>query len=229
MQRIPKSTLKRLALYHRCFLDLKKNGIVKIQSRELSTLMGVDPATIRKDFSHLGELGRQGYGYKVEFVLSAFEKILHIQNKDKQKCILVGAGNLGRALINFFTSERFTGEICHAPSELVAAFDTNPELAGSQVSHIPILHQEQMVEFISENRIKYIILAVPANASQEIIDSVQGLGVEGILNLTSTIINAGDIVVHEVDLALELETLVFTAIQEQVNRKETTIKDVLDL
>lgn len=229
MQRIPKSTLKRLALYHRCFLELKKNGVVKIQSRELSTLMGVDPATIRKDFSHLGELGRQGYGYKVEFVLSVFEKILHIQDADKQKCIIVGVGNLGRALIKFFTSERFQGEMGHAPSELVAAFDTNPELAGAKVSHIPILHQEKMVDFIAENNIKYIILAVPSIASQEIVDSVQGLGIEGILNLTSTIINAGDIVVHEVDLALELETLVFTAIQEQVTRKETTIKDILDL
>jgi redox-sensing transcriptional repressor len=191
--------------------------------------MGIEPATIRKDFSHLGELGRQGYGYKVEFVLSAFEKILHIQNEDKQKCILVGVGNLGRALINFFTAERFTGEICHAPSELVAAFDTNPELAGAKVSHIPILHQQEMVDYISKNNIKYIILAVPSSASQEIVDQVQGSGVEGILNLTSTIINAGDIVIHEVDLALELETLVFTAIQEQVNRKETTIKDILDL
>ena len=229
MQRIPKSTLKRLALYHRCFLDLKKAGEVKIQSRELSTLMGVDPATIRKDFSHLGELGRQGYGYKIEFVLSAFEKILHIQNEDKQKCILVGSGNLGRALINFFTSERFTGEVSHAPSELVAAFDTNPELVGSIVSHIPILHLEKMVDFISENNIKYIILAVPSSATQEIVNSIQDLGIEGILNLTSTIINTDDIVVHEVDLALELETLVFTAIQEQVNRRETTIKDALDL
>lgn len=229
MQRIPKSTLKRLALYHRCFLELKRNNVVKVQSRELSNQMGIDPATIRKDFSHLGELGRQGYGYKVEYVLSVFEKILHIQNEDKQKCVLVGAGNLGRALINFFTSERFQGEICHAPSELVAAFDTNVELAGTKVKNVPILQQESMREFIIKNDIKYLILAVPSSASQEIVDSVKGLGIEGILNLTSTIISAGDIVVHEVDLALELETLVFTALQEHVNRSQKTIKDVLDL
>ncbi|MCL2559656.1 MAG: redox-sensing transcriptional repressor Rex [Turicibacter sp.] len=230
MQRIPKSTLKRLALYHRCFLDLKKTGVIKIQSRELSTIMGVDPATIRKDFSHLGELGRQGYGYKVEFVLSAFEKILRIQDEEKQKCIIVGAGNLGRALINFFTSERFQSNVSHAPSELVAAFDNDLTIAGTTVHNIPVYHQSEMVDYIKAHNIKYVILAVPSYVSQVIVDSFQALDiVEGIMNLTSSIINAGDIVVHEVDLALELETLVFTAIQEHVSHHNTTIKDVLDL
>jgi len=227
MQRIPKSTLKRLALYHRCFLDLHKAGIVKIQSRELSTQMGIEPATIRKDFSYLGELGRQGYGYKVKFVLDAFEQVLNIEAK--QKCILIGAGNLGRALMNFFSSERFRGELCHAPTELVAAFDANPAVAGLTVNNIPILHDEEMIEYVRANNIKYVILAVPSQEAQPIVDKINNLGIEGILNLTSSIINAGDIVVHEVDLAIELETLVFTAIQEQVNRKKTTIKNILDL
>ena len=227
MQRIPKSTLKRLALYHRCFLDLKNEGIIKIQSRELSSLMSIEPATIRKDFSYLGELGRQGYGYKVDFVLDAFKQVLNIE--ETQKCILIGAGNLGRALINFFTSERFTGELSHAPAELVAAFDTNPSLTGLTVNDIPILHLDSMVSYIKEHKVKYVVLAVPSMETQKIVDTVANLGIEGILNLTSTIINAGDIVVHEVDLAIELETLVFTAIQEQANRKQTTIKDILDL
>ncbi|MCL1990308.1 MAG: redox-sensing transcriptional repressor Rex [Defluviitaleaceae bacterium] len=227
MQRIPKSTLKRLALYHRCFLDLKQAGIVKIQSRELSIQMGIESATIRKDFSYLGELGRQGYGYKIDFVLDAFEQVLNIQ--EKQKCILIGAGNLGRALMNFFTSERFTSELSHAPTALVAAFDNNPSISGLTINHIPILHTDQMIDYIKENQVKYVILAVPSHASQEIVDAITNLGIEGILNLTSTIINAGSMVVHEVDLAIELETLVFTAIQEQVNRKQTTIKDILDL
>jgi len=227
MQRIPKSTLKRLALYHRCFLDLKQAGVIKIQSRELSAQMGIESATIRKDFSYLGELGRQGYGYKVDFVLKAFELVHNIE--EKQKCILVGAGNLGRALMNFFTSERFTGEFLHSPTELVAAFDNSPSIAGLKVNNIPILHPSTMIDYIKENQVKYIILAVPSQATQQIVDDISGLGIEGILNLTSTIITANDIVIHEVDLAIELETLIFTAIQEQVGRKQTTIKDVLDL
>lgn len=227
MQRIPKSTLKRLALYHRYFLDLKQAGIIKIQSRELSVQMGIESATIRKDFSYLGELGRQGYGYKIDFVLKAFEQVLNIE--EKQKCILIGAGNLGRALMNFFSSERFKEELSHAPTELVAAFDDNPSVTGLTVNHIPILHTDQMIDYIKENHVKYVVLAVPSHASQKVVDEIAGLGIEGILNLTSTIINAGDIVIHEVDLAIELETLVFTAIQEQVSRRETTIKDILDL
>jgi len=228
MQRIPKSTLKRLALYHRYFLDLKKLGTIKIQSRELSVQLGIESATIRKDFSYLGELGRQGYGYKVDFVLEAFEKVLNIE--EKQKCILIGAGNLGRALMNFFSSERFTEEVLHAaPTELVAAFDNHPSVTGLTVNRIPILHSDQMIDFIKKNHIKYVILAVPSNAAQKVVDDIADLGIEGILNLTSTTINAGEIIIHEVDLAIEVETLIFTSIQEQVNRKQTTIKEILNL
>lgn len=227
MQRIPKSTLKRLALYHRCFLDLKQKGIIKIQSRELSLQMGIEPATIRKDFSYLGELGRQGYGYKVEFVLSAFKRVIEIE--EQQKCILIGAGNLGRALMNFFTSERFTNDVAHAPATLVAAFDANPLVAGLTVNDIPILHVDEMVAYIKKHGVKYVVLAVPTAETQKIVDTISSLGIEGILNLTSSIITAEGVVIHEVDLAIELETLVFTTIQEHVSKKSTSIKDILDL
>jgi len=226
MQRIPKSTLKRLAIYHRCFIDLKKEGELKIQSRELSTILGFEPATIRKDFSYLGELGRQGYGYKIDFVLAAFERVLNIQ--ETQNCVLIGAGNLGKAVMNFFTSERFNSEFS-APTKLVAAFDTNPKIVGTQVNNVKVLHESKLVDYIKKNQIKYVVLAVPSEFAQNTVDKLTGLGIEGILNLTSSIINAEEIVVHEVDLAIELETLVFTAIQEQVAKKQTTIKDVLDL
>ena len=229
MSRIPKTTLKRLALYHRCFLELKSNGIIKIQSSELSTKMGIEPATIRKDFSHLGELGRQGYGYKVDFVLDAFEKFFQIQGEERQKSVIIGVGNLGRALINFFTSNRFANISTHAPTELVAAFDANHEIAGSTINNIPIFHIESLVNFIEENDIKYVILAVPAHSGQQVVDLVKDTDVHGVLNLTSTIINAGNIVVHEVDLGLELTTLIFTSIQEQAAKDETTIKDILQI
>ena len=226
MQRIPKSTLKRLAIYHRCFIDLKKEGELKVQSRELSKILGFEPATIRKDFSYLGELGRQGYGYKIDFVLAAFERVLNIQ--EAQNCVLVGAGNLGKAVMNFFTSERFNSEFS-APTKLVAAFDTNPKTVGTQVNNVKVLHASKLVDYIKKNQIKYVVLAVPSEFAQSTVDKLADLGIEGILNLTSSIINAEEIVVHEVDLAIELETLVFTAIQEQVAKKQTTIKDVLDL
>jgi len=226
MQRIPKSTLKRLALYHRCFIDLKKEGEIKIQSRELSVMLGFEPATIRKDFSYLGELGRQGYGYKIDFVLAAFEQVLNIQ--EEQNCVLVGVGNLGKALMSFFTSERFNSEFS-APTKLVAAFDVDPKIVGTQVNNVKVLHESKLVEYIKKNKIKYIVLAVPTEYAQSTVEKIKDLGIEGILNLTSAIINADDIVVNEVDLAIELETLVFTAIQEQVAKNQTTIKDVLDL
>ena len=74
LSNIPNATIKRLALYRRCFVELDEMGVKRIQSGELSQKIGIDSATIRRDFSYLGELGRQGYGYEVRVVLEAFNK-----------------------------------------------------------------------------------------------------------------------------------------------------------
>ena len=90
LSNIPNATIKRLALYRRCFVELDEMGVKRIQSGELSQKIGIDSATIRRDFSYLGELGRQGYGYEVRVVLEAFNNLL--KTEDAQSCVLIGVG-----------------------------------------------------------------------------------------------------------------------------------------
>lgn len=214
MLKIPNATIKRLALYRRCFIELHDRGIKRIQSSELSQRIGVDSATIRRDFSYLGELGRQGYGYEVRIVLEAFNMLLNTE--ETQQCVLIGVGNLGRALMKYFSSDKFKKLLFKTPVNLVAAFDVDESLVGTAVGDKPIYHLNSLEDYIRTNEVTYAILAVPPKVAQEVASSLEGLGIKGLLNLSSTVINVSDdIRVHEVDLNMELETLFFYVLQKE--------------
>ena len=210
---IPNATIKRLALYRRCFIELYDTGVKRIQSGELSQRIGVDSATIRRDFSYLGELGRQGYGYEVRTVLEAFNNLL--QTEETQYAVIVGIGNLGRALLNYFGSDKFNDLVFKTPVELIAAFDINEAVVGERVGKLSIHHLNDLKDYIQANQVTYAILTVPPAAAQNVASSLEGLGIKGILNLSSTVINvSNDIHVHEIDLNMELETLFFYVLQK---------------
>jgi len=216
LSHIPNATIKRLALYRRCFVELHNREIKRIQSSELSQRIGVDSATIRRDFSYLGELGRQGYGYEVRTVLEAFNNLLKAE--DTQHCVLIGVGNLGRALLKYFSSDKFKNLVFKTPVDLVAGFDVDEGLVGERIGNLPIYHLDNLKKYIEETGITYAILAVPPAVAQTVANSLEGLGIKGILNLSSTVINvSGEIVVHEVDLNMELETLFFYVLQKEQN------------
>lgn len=219
LSNIPNATLKRLALYRRCFVELDEIGVKRIQSSELSQKIGIDSATIRRDFSYLGELGRQGYGYEVRVVLEAFNNLL--KTEDEQGCVLIGVGNLGRALLKYFSSDKFKNRVFRTPVNLIAGFDIDENLVGQRVGDLPLYHLNDLDSYIKENHVTYVILAVPPTVAQSVATSLEGLGIKGILNLSSTVINVSeDITVHEVDLNMELETLFFYVFQ-----KEQTISE----
>ncbi|MGL4335274.1 MAG: redox-sensing transcriptional repressor Rex [Turicibacter sp.] len=224
LSNIPNATIKRLALYRRCFVELDEVGIKRIQSSELSQKIGIDSATIRRDFSYLGELGRQGYGYEVRVVLEAFNNLL--KTEDIQRCVLIGVGNLGRALLNYFSSDKFKNRLFRTPVNIVAGFDINESLVGSRVGDLPLYHLDELKLFIEENNVTYAILSLPPSGAQKVASSLEGLGIKGILNLSSTVINVSeDIKVHEVDLNMELETLFFYVFQKEQG-KEEAVKSV---
>ena len=211
---IPNATLKRLALYRRCFVELHNKKIKRIQSRELSQIIAVDSATIRRDFSYLGELGRQGYGYEVKVVLEAFNDLLKTQ--DAQHCVLIGVGDLGRALLKYFSSDKFKNLAFKTPVDLVAGFDIQEDLVGTSIGDLPVYHSDDLKTYIINNGITYAILAVPPTAAGAVASSLEGIGIKGILNLSSTMINVSEeIKVHEVDLNMELETLFFYVLQKE--------------
>ena len=113
---ISNATLQRYPVYLKALRKLKLNGVDRIMSKELSEFVGIQPTTIRRDFSLIGHLGKQGYGYDVDELISIFSSQLGI-NFD-EKIILVGAGNLGKALLNYNKWDNVVGEI-------VCAFDKN--------------------------------------------------------------------------------------------------------
>ncbi len=177
--KIPKATAKRLPLYYRYLIILNEEGKDKVSSTELSEAVQVDSASIRRDFSYFGALGKRGYGYDVKNLLSFFKKIL---NQDTLTNVaLIGVGNLGRALLNY--NFKRSNNI-----RISCAFDINKEITGRILSGVP----------------------VPSTAAQKTTDEMVDAGVKGIMNFTPIRLSApADVRVQNVDLATELQTLIY--------------------
>ena len=126
---VPKATLHRYPVYLKALRKLKENGTTRIMSRELADYVGIESTTIRRDFSFLGNLGKQGYGYNVDDLIKIFSEELGM-NFD-EKIILVGCGNLGRALLNY-------NHWNHVVGEIVCAFDLEPQAVRE--TNVPVFN-----------------------------------------------------------------------------------------
>lgn len=199
--KIPNATIKRLPLYYRYFQFLSDSHNQKVSSTELAKAVQVDSATIRRDFSYFGSLGKRGYGYEVEPMVEFFKKLL---NQDKtSKVALVGVGNLGHALLNYNFSQ--TNNI-----KIVAAFDSDPAKIGTQINQITVYDIQDVAQHLHEQQIDVVILSVPVVSAQVVTDRLVQAHVKGILNFTPLRISTPENVrVHNVDLANELQTLIY--------------------
>ena len=199
--KIPNATIKRLPLYYRYFQFLSDSHNQKVSSTELAKAVQVDSATIRRDFSYFGSLGKRGYGYEVEPMVEFFKKLL---NQDKtSKVALVGVGNLGHALLNYNFSQ--TNNI-----KIVAAFDSDPAKIGTQINQITVYDIQDVAQHLHEQKIDVVILSVPVGSAQVVTDRLVQAHVKGILNFTPLRISTPENVrVHNVDLANELQTLIY--------------------
>lgn len=200
-QNIPKATAKRLPIYYRYLNMLSDAGKKRVSSNELAEAVKVDSATIRRDFSYFGALGKRGYGYDVENLLEFFKKTL---NQDKLRNVaLIGVGNLGHALLNFNFHKSNNVRIN-------AAFDINEEITGTIQSGVPIYPMEDMKEQLKIQQIEIVILTVPANVAQGVTNDLIEVGVKGILNFTPLRISVPEsVLVQNVDLTNELQTLIY--------------------
>lgn len=196
---IPQATAKRLPLYYRFLTNLDHKGKKRISSQELSKAVKVDSATIRRDFSYFGALGKKGYGYNVEYLLEFFRKTL--DQDELTEVALVGVGNLGMALLHYnFVSNNST--------EIVVAFDTDPKKIGHDVNKVPVYDVSALAEQL--NGIEVAILTVTATAAQETTNQLVEQGVKAILNFTPARITVPKhIRVHHIDLAIELQSLAY--------------------
>ena len=200
-QVIPKATARRLPLYYRYLRMLHDTGKNKVSSTELSEAVQVDSATIRRDFSYFGELGKRGYGYDVENLMNFFAKTL---NEDELTNVaLIGVGNLGSALLKYkFHQSNSIRVSC--------AFDVNEDIVGRIVDGIPVYPMEDMMEQIRVQQIEVAILTIPARKAQEVVNKLAEAGVKGILNFTAArLVAPPEALIQNVDLTNELQTLIY--------------------
>lgn len=198
---IPRKAIYRISIYSRCLRRLQEKGIETISSTALAAAAGVKPAQLRKDIGYFGQLGTRGLGDSVELLLTTISQALG--GARLHPVILVGAGNLGRALLRYtgFMKEGF---------EILAAFDKYPDHIDTSRLPVPLHSDSGMVEFIHEHQVRMAVVCVPAEQAQQVANVLVEAGVQGILNFSPTVLQTPDhVVVTRVDLAMELENLSF--------------------
>ena len=196
---IPRKTIYRLSLYNRVLQRLRDSGQGTVSSQALATAAGVKPTQLRKDLTYFGQWGTRGLGYNVEGLSKAITGVLGMAKL--QPVILVGAGQLGTALLRYggFAKEGF---------EVVAAFDADVDRKRPRDIKVPILPDTQMTAFIRERSVKLAILTVPGSVAQQVANELIAAGVQAILNFAPAVLHVPEgIVVNSVDLAIELENL----------------------
>lgn len=198
--KIPQATAKRLPLYYRFLEGLQASGKHRVSSSELSEAVKVDSATIRRDFSYFGALGKKGYGYNVNYLLSFFRKTL--DQDELTKVILVGVGNLGTAFLKYNFSKSNN-------TRIEMAFDVEESIVGEMVGDVPVHHFKDLKEHV-EGKVDVAILTVPSKYAQGIAEDLVKAGIKGILNFTPARLSLPDDVrVHHIDLSVELQSLIY--------------------
>ncbi|WP_102260894.1 redox-sensing transcriptional repressor Rex [Mesobacillus jeotgali] len=199
--KIPQATAKRLPLYYRFLLNLHSSGKQRVSSAELSEAVKVDSATIRRDFSYFGALGKKGYGYNVNYLLTFFRKTL--DQDELTKVALIGVGNLGTAFLNYNFSKNNN-------TKIEIAFDVDPGKVGTKIGDVAVYHMDDLDKVVVEEGIQVAILTVPSAVAQPITDRLVQANVKGILNFTPARLNVPpSIRIHHIDLAVELQSLIY--------------------
>jgi len=175
-ENISDAVIRRLPRYYRQLTDLCSRGVVRISSHSLGQEMNITASQIRQDFSCFGEFGQQGYGYNVEELRTEIGHILGV-DKDHQ-LIVIGVGNLGRALLqNFpFSQTGFT---------VGAAFDVSPAVIGTSVNGVPVYGMNELESYINSHGVDVVLLTIPQSVAQDTADRLISLGVHGFWNFTN--------------------------------------------
>jgi len=160
-------------MYYRHLEELMESGVERISSGEFSERMNVTASQVRQDLNHFGGFGQQGYGYNVEYLHTIIGNILGLNKK--YHVVIVGAGNLGRALANYTNFEK-SGFV------ITGIFDINPDLKGEIIRNVPVSHIDEIESFSKKNRIDIAALTVPKPAAAELADRLVRLGIKAFWN-----------------------------------------------
>ena len=201
VKRIADSTVRRLSAYLRFLEDFEHRGLTTISSEELAKRGGTTSAQVRKDLSFFGSFGKRGLGYSVPELAGRLREILGLGKE--WRVIIVGAGKIGAALAQYrgFRQRGFS---------ILAAYDNNPDKVGRRLEGIPVRSIEQLEDDIQRDHPDIVVLTVPAEEAQSLVDRVVQSGVKAILNFAPTQLHAPpDVSVKTVNMAMELEGLSF--------------------
>ncbi|MCH8065677.1 MAG: redox-sensing transcriptional repressor Rex [Chloroflexi bacterium] len=198
---IPEVVIDRLPVYGRALALLQRQGREVVNSQELGERLGVTPAQIRKDLSYFGRFGKQGRGYNVARLLEELNQILGLTRE--WAMVLVGVGQLGRAIIGYdgFAPQGF---------RIIAAFDDDPNTVGTLVNGQTIRSVSTLRETLEQNKADIGIVAVPGASAQRVIDNLVDCGVKAILNYAPIAAQAPSHVrIKDIDPVLALQSMTF--------------------
>ena len=198
--KIPPMTVRRLSTYYRILRGLEAQGDTEpLSSERMSHLTGFTAAQVRRDLAYFGSFGKRGVGYDIAELQQSLRAILGI---DHQWAIaLVGAGNLGTALLSYggFRAQGF---------HIVAAFDVDATKHGRRIGNIVVRPMEDLARAVDEMHLQMAILAIPGGEAQQVADTVVQAGIKGILNFAPVQLHVPrDVHVARVDLSIEIEYL----------------------
>jgi redox-sensing transcriptional repressor len=201
VKRIADSTVRRLSAYLRFLEDFEGRGLTTISSDELAKRGGTTSAQVRKDLSFFGSFGKRGLGYSVPELSRQLRDILGLGRE--WRVVIIGAGKIGAALAQYrgFRQRGFV---------ILGAYDDNPDKIGKTVEGMAVADIEQMERDFQRDQPDIVVLTVPAEAAQRILDRVVKTGVKAVLNFAPTQLQAPpDVTVKTVNMAMELEGLSF--------------------
>lgn len=212
---LPNATAERIPMYYRYLKMLEENQVQRIKSQEFSKIVHVPSATIRRDFSCFGELGRSGYGYDVIFLEKTFAKVLNIERLEK--IALIGVGNLGMALIknNFRRNSNL---------QITVAFEVDAALTDTIVSGVPIYEMGLLKEKIRENEITTAISTVPSAHANQVMRALSEAGVQAVLNFAPERLTIpDDMTVRYIDLTSELQNLIYLSNRDRAKAQNNVV------
>lgn len=202
---VPLVVIRRLPRYYRYLTDLKDMGIERVSSQVLSKKLGFTASQVRQDLNCFGGFGQQGYGYNVEILRDEISKILGL---DKcYKVIIIGAGNLGHALLNYpgFSKRGF---------RFIGIFDNNPETVGKSAGKLKVTGMDKLEEFCEKNKPDIAALAIPRDGTSEVAKKLEALGIKGLWNFSHVEITS-HLPVENVHLSDSLMTLAYEISSEE--------------
>jgi redox-sensing transcriptional repressor len=200
---IPDATVARLPVYLRALYALADRGVATVASDELAAAAGVNSAKLRKDLSHLGSYGTRGVGYDVDYLVYQVSRELGLMQA--WPVLIVGAGNLGRALANYggFASRGF---------HVAALVDSDPAVVGSMIARHTVRSAADIEDVIQRFDVAIGVIATPAAVAQNVCDRLVAAGITSILNFAPVVLNVpSGVDVRKVDLSIELQILAFHA------------------